>query len=74
MSSSERGWGGRGVAAVTEYLHPFVPGEKAKWHQRVTHEHPVDSLLQHVEEGLQGSDGGQGVQRRAVPNQIDHLS
>lgn len=46
---------------ATKYLHPFVPGEKAKWHQRVTHEHPVVSLLQHIEDGLQGSDGGQSA-------------
>ena len=49
------------VFVATKYLHPFVPGEKAKWHQRVTHKHPVVSLLQHVEDGLQGSDGGQSA-------------
>lgn len=50
-------WGHLFVA--TKYLHPFVPGEKAKWHQGVTHKHPVISLLQHVEDGPQDSDGGQ---------------
>lgn len=52
-------WGHLFVA--TKYLHPFVPGEKAEWHQGVTHEHPVVSLLQHVEDGPQDSDGGQSA-------------
>lgn len=62
-----RGDGGEWVGCTgclfvaTKYLHPFVPGEKAKWHQRVTHKHPVVSLLQDVENGPQGSDGGQST-------------
>lgn len=55
------------------YLYPFVPGEKAKWHQRVTHKHPVVSLLQHIEDGLQGSDRGQSAQGRTVPNKVYDL-
>lgn len=46
---------------VSKYLHPFVPGEQAEWHQGVTHEHPVVSLLQHVEDGPQDRDGGQSA-------------
>lgn len=56
------------------HLHPFVPGEKAKWHQRVTHKHPVVSLLQHIEDRPQDSDGGQSAQGRAVPNKVYDLS
>lgn len=61
------------LVVATKYLHPFVPGEKAKRHQRVTHEQPVVSLLQHVEDGLQDSDGGQSAQGRTVPNKVYDL-
>lgn len=47
------------------YLEPLVVGEEAERHQRVGHEQPVDELLDHVDEGVEGAVG-QLRQRGAV--------
>lgn len=61
------------VQVGLHYLKPFVPCEEAEGSHRVAHEKPVDGLLHQVVEGLQGSDGGQAAQGRAVPNEVGGL-
>lgn len=58
-----------GSVAALSHLKPLVPCEEAEGGHGVAHEEPVDGLLYHVEEGLQGSDGGQAAEGWAVLNE-----
>lgn len=45
------------VSRAVTYLEPFVVAEEAEWYQRVTHEEPVNKLLDYINERVECAVG-----------------
>ena len=61
------------ASGVLFYLEPFVIGEEAEWHKRITHEEPVDKLLNYIDEGIEPAVG-QVCQQGTIPYKCLALS